>query len=342
MISGDLRKAIAAIQQSLQHFGQVLVARRLNELPLGVERADRFDTGLFCQHLRRQGRNREHDVAWLVVTTSIERLLNQSGVADLEVVLGTEHGIAFPTAQAAWRRCRNRHQAVELVAKRIFVPGDGVEKTGIVLQHGAGVVILRGALLAPDPFEDAPDGVFVKSLDGVFGGIADADDVDHGLDVGQGLAGHWRHGAVDGAEAAPESKNMSEIVEMAFAGAIEKTAEILEGVDDVPFGEGEERIVLLAPVALLVDRGQGRGRRRGSRSTRSRPAGALNIGQRRQHRQRDHDRDDSQDAQQAFKHGRGPASAAPARSRSGSPCRRGRDAGHWRKRVSSAAGRGYH
>ena len=43
---------------------------------------------------------------------------------------------------------------------------------------------------------------------------------------------------------------------MAFAGAVEEAAEILEGIDDIPFGEGEEGVVQFAPVARLVDRGQ--------------------------------------------------------------------------------------
>src|SRR5438105_665410 len=79
---------------------------------------------------------------------------------------------------------------------------------------------LGGAGLAPDPFENTTDGVFVKSLDGVFGRVADADHVDHRLHVGERLAAR-RHGAVDGAKALPESEDMSEIVEVAFARAVE-------------------------------------------------------------------------------------------------------------------------
>src|SRR6185369_6869341 len=101
-----------------------------------------------------------------------------------------------------------------------------------------GVVVLRRRLVAPDPFEDAADRVLVEPLDGVFEGVADADDVDHRLHLGAGLRGGYR--AVDGAEAAPEAEDMAEIVEMAFAGAVEEAAEILKGVDDVPLRKREE------------------------------------------------------------------------------------------------------
>ena len=40
---------------------------------------------------------------------------------------------------------------------------------------------------------------------------------------------------------------------MAFAAAVEEAAEILEGIDDVPFGKGEEGVVELAPITLLID-----------------------------------------------------------------------------------------
>ena len=258
------------------------------------------------------------------------------GVADLDEIFRAEREVALPAAQVARRRRRDRHQAVELFAKRIFVPGDGVEEGGIILQHGAAELVLRRALLAPDPFEHAADGVLIKSLDGVFDGIADADDVDHRLYFGQRFS-RRRHGAVDGAETPPEPEDVAEIVEMAFAGAIEEAAEILEGIDDVPFGEGEEGVVQFAPVARLVDRGQGHRRRTGRCGAGSGAARPLDIGQRHKHRQRDQDRDDSQDAPQPPKHERRTASAAPAHSRSGSPRRRGRDAGHWRKTASRAA-----
>src|SRR4029079_18833837 len=129
---------------------------------------------------------------------------------------GAERKIAFPSPQWARCRCRDRHQAIEFFAERIFVPRDGVEERGIVLQHGAGIFILRRARLAPDPFEYAADRVLVKALDGIFGRVADADHVDHGLDIGQRFIAR-RYGLVDGAEAAPEPENMSEIIEVAFA-----------------------------------------------------------------------------------------------------------------------------
>ena len=44
-------------------------------------------------------------------------------------------------------------------------------------------------------------------------------------------------------------------------GYMSEAAEILDGIDDIPFGKGEEGIVLFAAVALLVDRGQHRRRR---------------------------------------------------------------------------------
>src|SRR5207237_8156642 len=141
-------------------------------------------------------------------------------------------------------RLRDRHPAIQVFEERIFVPGDGVEEGGVVLQHSPAELVLGRALLAPDPFEQAPNGVFVKSLDRVFGGVADADHVDHGLHFGQRLAGYG-YRAVDGAEALPEPEDMTEIFEMAFAGAIEEAPEILEGIDDVPFGEGEEGVVQL-------------------------------------------------------------------------------------------------
>ena len=272
-----------------------------------------------------------------LVATGVERLLDQRGIADLDEIFRAEREVALPAAQVARRRRRDRHQAVELFAKRIFVPGDGVEEGGIILQHGAAELVLRRALLAPDPFEHAPNGVLIKSLDGVFGGVADADHVDHGLDLRERLC-RCGHRAVDGAEALPEPEDMAEIVEMAFAGAIEEAAEILEGIDDVPFGEGEEGVVQFAPVARLVDRGQGHRRRTGRCGAGRGAARPLDIGQRHEHRQRDQDRDDSQDAPQPFKHERRSASAAPAHSRSGSPRRRGRDAGRWRKTASRAAG----
>src|SRR5439155_3164578 len=225
----------------------------------------------------------------------------------------------------------------ELFAERIFVPGDRVEEGGIILQYRAAELVLRRALLAPDPFEHATNGVLIKSLDRVFGGVTDADHVDHGLDLRERLAG-CGHRAVDGAEALPEPEDMTEIVEMAFAGAVEEAAEILERIDDVPFGEGEEGIVQFAPVARLVDRGQGHGRGAGRTNTGRGATRPLDIGQRHKHRQRDQDRDNSQDAPQPFKHERWTASAAPAHSRSGSPRRQGRDAGHWRKTASRAAG----
>src|SRR2546421_201922 len=254
VIAGDFRKAKTLIQQALQDFGQRLVARCLHQLPLRVERADRLDARLPSQHLRRQRSDHEHDVARLLVATGVERLLDQRGVADLDEIFRAEREVALPAAQIARRRRRDRHQAVELFAKRIFVPGDGVEERRIILQHGAAELVLRRALLAPDPFEHATNGVLIKPLDRIFGGVADADHVDHGLHFGQRLTGRG-YRAVDGAEALPEPEDMTEVVETAFAGAIEEAAEIFKRIDDVPFGEGEKGIVQFAAITWLVDRG---------------------------------------------------------------------------------------
>ncbi len=95
-------------------------------------------------------------------------------------------------------------------------------------------------------------------------------------------------------QALPEPEDVTEIVKMAFAGAIEEAAEILEGIDDVPFGEGEEGVVQLAPIARLVDRGQGHRRPIGRCGAGRGPARPLDIGQRHEHRQRDQDRDNGQ------------------------------------------------
>src|SRR5262249_35088972 len=153
------------------------------------------------------------------------RLLDQRGVTDLDEIFGAQREVALPGARLARRWRRDRHQAVQLLAERIFEPGDGVEESCIVLQHIAGIVILGRALFAPDPFEHAADGVLVKSLDGVLDRIADADHVDHRLYFGTGL-GRGSQCPVDGAEAAPKAEDMAEIVEMALARAIEEAAEI--------------------------------------------------------------------------------------------------------------------
>ena len=93
---------------------------------------------------------------------------------------------------------------------------------------------------------------------------------------------------------------------MAFAGAIEEAAEILEGIDDVPFGEGEEGVVQFAPVARLVDRGQGHRRRAGRCGAGRGPAHPLDIGQRQEHRQRDQDRDTARTRRNALSMNGGP------------------------------------
>ena len=36
---------------------------------------------------------------------------------------------------------------------------------------------------------------------------------------------------------------------------MEEADEILERIDDVPFGKGEERVGLFAPIAFYIDRG---------------------------------------------------------------------------------------
>src|SRR5262245_43247156 len=216
MVAGDLGKRNAPVEQAEHDLGKILVARRLHQLPLRRERADRLDARLGRQHFRRQGRHCEHDVAWFVVAGSVKALLDQPGVADLDEVFGAQRNVAFPAAGLARGRRGERHQAVELLAERIFVPGDGVEEGGIVLQHAAGIVVLWCALLAPDPFENAADRVLVNALDGIFDRVADTDDVDHRLDFGAGLRRRGQR-AVDGAEAAPETEDMAEIVEMAFA-----------------------------------------------------------------------------------------------------------------------------
>ncbi len=130
---------------------------------------------------------------------------------------------------------------------------------------------------------------------------------------------------------------MAQIAELALAGMIEETAKILEGVDDVPFGEGEVGVVLRAAIALLFDRGQGH------RVVRPRPffcatglASPLDIGERRQDRERDQGYQQKEKTAQAPKHVRA-VSAAPADSRSGWRCRQGRDAARWRRSASRAA-----
>src|SRR5256884_4397614 len=262
-IARDLGNANAFVEQAEKNFGKVLVSRRLHQLPLWRQRADRFDPRVFSRYIGRQRCDHEHDIARLVVTGRIERLLDQAGVTDLDEIFRTEREAALPCARDALRRRRDRHQPVELFAEWIFEPGDGVEERGVILQHRAGIVILRRAFFAPDPFEHASDGVFVETFDRVFGGIADADDVDHRLDLGAGFGGR-RHRAVDGAKTSPEAENVPEIIEVAFAGTVEETPKVLERVDDVPFGKGEVGVVELAAIALLIDRGQ-RLRRSGRR-----------------------------------------------------------------------------
>ena len=83
---------------------------------------------------------------------------------------------------------------------------------------------------------------------------------------------------------------------------VEEAAEILEGVDDVPFGEGEVGIVLLAAIARLVDRRQHLAWCGERRNAASGAATAFDGGQRRKHGQRDQDREDGEDAPQALKH----------------------------------------
>src|SRR5687768_2863712 len=81
VIAGDFCKANTLIQQALHDLGEGLVARCLHQLPLSVERTDRLDAWLLRQHLRWQCSDHEHDVARLLVTTGIERFLDQCGVA---------------------------------------------------------------------------------------------------------------------------------------------------------------------------------------------------------------------------------------------------------------------
>src|SRR5439155_10881087 len=52
VIAGDFRKANTLVEQALQDFGQRLVARRLHQLPLRVDRADRLDPRRLRQHVR--------------------------------------------------------------------------------------------------------------------------------------------------------------------------------------------------------------------------------------------------------------------------------------------------
>ncbi len=53
-------------------------------------------------------------------------------------------------------------EPVQLLAERIFEPWDGVEEGSVVLEHRAGIFVLRCQLVAPDPFEGAADGVLVE------------------------------------------------------------------------------------------------------------------------------------------------------------------------------------
>src|SRR5262245_59134051 len=95
----DFRWCNAAVEQAAQDLSEVLVARRLHELPLRREGADRLDARLGRQYLRRQGRDHEHDVARFIVAGSIERLLDQRGISNLDEIFGAEREVAFPCAR---------------------------------------------------------------------------------------------------------------------------------------------------------------------------------------------------------------------------------------------------
>ena len=188
---------------------KVLVARRLHQLPLRRQRADRLDARLLRQHVRRQRRDHEHDVARLLVAAGIERLLDQRGIADLDEIFGAEREVALPAARASSASAPRSPSA-----RRAF-RGTDICTRGWCRGTRHNPAAPRGAKsscgVRCSPLIHsihAADGVLVKSLDGVFDGIADADDVDHRLDVGAGFPA-VRHRAVDGAEAPPESEDVA-------------------------------------------------------------------------------------------------------------------------------------